>query len=258
MLEIRLKRRLRSLEHLLLRRILRLCVCARGQARRAGPPDRRRHHQQDRFLSRGRPFRLPRLQSACRTWRRARAPPGSPWSGARAAPPARSPIRWPWCSASMPQACPGFRFRRAGHRYLDRGAGQGRAWESSSPRSVSPVPRGLRRKYFMRSRDPESDLLRVVPELRALVEFRRLNFMDADFGLPEPAEIIFCRNVIIYFDRPTQVRLLKSSPGTWRPAGISLRATPSRFKGWICLWCRWRRRSTGRRDDGARDRSCRT
>ena len=75
--------------------------------------------------------------------------------------------------------------------------------------AVRPVPQDLRRKYFMRSRDPESDLVRVVPELRALVDFRRLNFMDADFGLPEPPEIIFCRNVIIYFDRQTQVQLLK-------------------------------------------------
>jgi chemotaxis protein methyltransferase CheR len=74
---------------------------------------------------------------------------------------------------------------------------------------VKPVPQTLRRKYFMRSRDPKSDLVRVVPETRALVEFRRLNFMDSDFGLSELPEIIFCRNVIIYFDRPTQVRLLE-------------------------------------------------
>jgi chemotaxis protein methyltransferase CheR len=74
---------------------------------------------------------------------------------------------------------------------------------------VRPVRKDLQRKYFMRSRDPESDLLRVVPELRALVEFRRLNFMDADFGLPEAPEIIFCRNVIIYFDRQTQIKLLE-------------------------------------------------
>ena len=44
---------------------------------------------------------------------------------------------------------------------------------------VSPVPAELRRKYFMRSRDPHSNLQRVVPELRELVEFRRLNFMEA-------------------------------------------------------------------------------
>ena len=89
-----------------------------------------------------------------------------------------------------------------------------------------PVRQDLRKKYFMRSRDPESDLLRVVPELRALIEFRRINFMDSDFGLAELPEIIFCRNVIIYFDRPTQVRLLgkltrQLSPGGYFFAGHS-------------------------------------
>ena len=74
---------------------------------------------------------------------------------------------------------------------------------------VSPVPAELRRKYFMRSRDPESKQLRVVPELRGLVDFRRLNFMDGDFGLSERVDVIFCRNVIIYFDRPTQERILQ-------------------------------------------------
>ena len=57
------------------------------------------------------------------------------------------------------------------------------------------------------------------PELRALIEFRRLNFMDADFGLAEPPEIIFCRNVIIYFDRPTQVRLLEKLTRQLAPGG---------------------------------------
>ena len=41
-----------------------------------------------------------------------------------------------------------------------------------------------------------------------MIEFRRLNFME-EFGLPELAEAIFCRNVIIYFDRPTQERLFQ-------------------------------------------------
>jgi chemotaxis protein methyltransferase CheR len=71
----------------------------------------------------------------------------------------------------------------------------------------------------MRSRNRESDLLRVVPEVRAVVEFRRLNFMDADFGLAEAPEIIFCRNVIIYFDRPTQVRLLQKLTRQLAPGG---------------------------------------
>jgi chemotaxis protein methyltransferase CheR len=71
---------------------------------------------------------------------------------------------------------------------------------------VSPVPPDLKKKYFMRNRNQETKLLRVVPELRSTVEFRRLNLMD-DFALPDKADIIFCRNVIIYFDRPTQEKL---------------------------------------------------
>jgi chemotaxis protein methyltransferase CheR len=74
---------------------------------------------------------------------------------------------------------------------------------------VRPVPLALRQKYLMRSREADSDTLRVVPELRALVDFRRLNFMDADFGLSEKVDMIFCRNVIIYFDRQTQELILQ-------------------------------------------------
>jgi len=84
---------------------------------------------------------------------------------------------------------------------------------------LGPVPSALRRKYFMRSRDPKSDLMRAVPELRALIEFRRLNFMDADFGLSEAPEIIFCRNVIIYFDRATQLTLLQKLTRVLAPGG---------------------------------------
>jgi chemotaxis protein methyltransferase CheR len=84
---------------------------------------------------------------------------------------------------------------------------------------LAPVPQNLRKKYFMRSRDPQSDLLRVVPEVRALIEFRRVNFMESDFGIGELPEIIFCRNVIIYFDRPTQVRLLEKLTRHLAPGG---------------------------------------
>ena len=74
---------------------------------------------------------------------------------------------------------------------------------------IGPVPDLLKKKYFMRSRDRANNRARVVPELRRLIEFRRLNFMDADYGISERMDAIFCRNVIIYFDRPTQERILK-------------------------------------------------
>ena len=73
---------------------------------------------------------------------------------------------------------------------------------------ADPIPEKLKKKYLLRSKDAENRKIRIVPELRSMIRFRRLNFMDDDFGFREPFDIIFCRNVIIYFDRPTQERLL--------------------------------------------------
>jgi chemotaxis protein methyltransferase CheR len=86
---------------------------------------------------------------------------------------------------------------------------------------VQPVPGDLKRKYFMRSRDRDSKLVRVVPELRRMVEFRRLNFMDADFGLAEKVDVFFCRNVIIYFDRPTQQQIMLKLANQLLPGGYA-------------------------------------
>jgi chemotaxis protein methyltransferase CheR len=85
---------------------------------------------------------------------------------------------------------------------------------------VAPVAPLLRQKYFMRSRDRSSNQVRVAPELRKLIEFRRLNFMDADYGLSEKVDAIFCRNVIIYFDRPTQERILQKLSSYLLPGGF--------------------------------------
>ncbi len=73
---------------------------------------------------------------------------------------------------------------------------------------VEPVPLPLRKKYLLRSRDRKKDLVRIVPELRALTLFRRLNFMDNDFDMRQTMDIVFCRNVLIYFDRSTQENVL--------------------------------------------------
>lgn len=73
---------------------------------------------------------------------------------------------------------------------------------------VEPVPLALRRKYLLRGKGDQKGMVRIVPQLRNRITFRRLNFMDGDFGMREPMDIIFCRNVVIYFDKPTQERLL--------------------------------------------------
>lgn len=88
-----------------------------------------------------------------------------------------------------------------------------------SAESVEPVPPGLRKKYLMRSREHGSEQVRVVPELRRLIEFRRLNFMDADYRLAGHADAIFCRNVVIYFDRATQEKILQKLARKLAPHG---------------------------------------
>lgn len=85
---------------------------------------------------------------------------------------------------------------------------------------VVPVPAEMRRKYLLRSRDHSRQLVRIVQELRHKIRFRRLNFMDDDFGFSERMDIIFCRNVIIYFDRSTQEALLNKFHRQLSPGGL--------------------------------------
>jgi len=84
---------------------------------------------------------------------------------------------------------------------------------------VKPIAAELRRKYLLRSRDHALPQFRVAPEIRELVEFRRLNLMDQDLGIVEKQDAIFCRNVIIYFDRQTREAVLARLARQLRPGG---------------------------------------
>ncbi len=72
---------------------------------------------------------------------------------------------------------------------------------------LDKLPLEIKRRYFLRSKDRSRKLVRLMPELRKTIDFRRLNFMES-FSFPEPLDTIFCRNVMIYFDRVTQEQLL--------------------------------------------------
>ncbi|MDD5286244.1 MAG: protein-glutamate O-methyltransferase [Desulfuromonadaceae bacterium] len=84
---------------------------------------------------------------------------------------------------------------------------------------TDPIPLNLKKKYLMRSRERSRSLVRISPKLRSLVTFRRINFMDDNMGLSEKMDIIFCRNVIIYFDKPTQQTLMRKFHKQLRPGG---------------------------------------
>lgn len=84
---------------------------------------------------------------------------------------------------------------------------------------IEPIALPLRKKYLLRSKDPAKQAVRIAPEIRELVEFRRLNFMDGDFRIKDPIDVIFCRNVVIYFTRPTQEVLIRKFYQYTEPGG---------------------------------------
>ncbi len=84
---------------------------------------------------------------------------------------------------------------------------------------IQPVPLPLRKKYLLRSRNKEDDRVRIVPELRAAVRFQRLNFKAGTFNLNQLYDVIFCRNVIIYFDKETRFALMQKFLAQLSPGG---------------------------------------
>ncbi len=74
--------------------------------------------------------------------------------------------------------------------------------------SIEPVPRSLRSKYVRRANDPKRQEVRIVPELRQKVCFARMNLMDDDYAVGKPLDLIICRNVLIYFEKAVQARVL--------------------------------------------------
>jgi len=69
---------------------------------------------------------------------------------------------------------------------------------------VDPVPHHIRRKYLLRSKNRNKELVRITPELRSKVRFQWVNLKSDTFNIDKKMDIIFCRNVIIYFSRATQ------------------------------------------------------
>lgn len=78
-----------------------------------------------------------------------------------------------------------------------------------SETDVAGIPLEMKRRYFLKSRDAEQKKVRIKPELRAKCSFQRLNLMDESWDVPAQFEIIFCRNVLIYFDKPTQEKIIR-------------------------------------------------
>ncbi|GLR71481.1 CheR family methyltransferase [Agaribacter marinus] len=75
-------------------------------------------------------------------------------------------------------------------------------------KQLDGLAKDVKKRFFHRGKGKNQDLARVVPELRRLVNFKKINLMDASWDLAKDFDIVFCRNVMIYFDKPTQLDIL--------------------------------------------------
>jgi chemotaxis protein methyltransferase CheR len=94
------------------------------------------------------------------------------------------------------------------------------AMEGQFPRAMmDPVPPHMRSSFVLRARDQGLDLVRIVPQLRAKVAWGHLNLMDKSYPVDHDQDCIFCRNILIYFDRQTQNNVLTRLCDHLRPGG---------------------------------------
>jgi len=85
-------------------------------------------------------------------------------------------------------------------------------------RNVKGIPDLRLKRWFQRGKGRHQGQVRVKPELRQMICFRKMNLLEG-WPMKGPLDLIFCRNVLIYFDQATQARLFERFSGILRPEG---------------------------------------
>jgi len=85
---------------------------------------------------------------------------------------------------------------------------------------VSKLSPGRLKRFFLKGSGAQAGKVRIRPELAAMVKFSQLNLLAPRWDLREPFDAIFCRNVMIYFDKPTQNQILQRFAPLIKPNGL--------------------------------------
>ena len=84
---------------------------------------------------------------------------------------------------------------------------------------VQALPPETVKRHFLRGRGESAGLIKVKPHLADMIHFQRMNLMDDRFPIKTPLDLIFCRNVMIYFDQSTQETLVNKFHHYLKPGG---------------------------------------
>jgi chemotaxis protein methyltransferase CheR len=85
---------------------------------------------------------------------------------------------------------------------------------------LDKMPPEQARRFFLKGKGDRAGLVRVRPELRQMVTFKQLNLLANDWPVQGPFDAIFCRNVMIYFDKPTQGKILTRFAPLMKPDAL--------------------------------------
>lgn len=85
---------------------------------------------------------------------------------------------------------------------------------------IAGLSQSQKQTYFMRGTGEQRERVRVKRELLSSIHYQQLNLLNSEWDIPAPFDAIFCRNVMIYFDKNTQQRLLKRFAKLLKPNGI--------------------------------------
>lgn len=85
---------------------------------------------------------------------------------------------------------------------------------------LEKIPVTQKKRYFRRGTGSNLGYARVVPQLQELIEFKKINLLDERWDIDCKFDAIFCRNVMIYFDKPTQRTLIEKFLRVLQPDGL--------------------------------------
>jgi len=86
--------------------------------------------------------------------------------------------------------------------------------------SVARLPPQRVERFFTRGTGADAGYVQVRPELKKMIDFRRINLLEAGWPIHAPLDAIFCRNVMIYFDKDTQLTILQKFAPLLRGNGL--------------------------------------